>query len=113
MSAETLTRDDIDMIYDAADMAGMTIRDFPRWPSAGYTVGLVGDVGEFQKFLRSLGLAEADTVDDREELLADRLGDWKVEGVGLSTVWYWPQAELDEDSHERVREIEEDQESYR
>jgi hypothetical protein len=113
MSAEILTPNDIDLIYDAADMADMTIRDFPRWPSAGYTVAVVGSEGEFQKFLRSLGLAEGEIEDDREELLADRLGNWRVEGVALSTVWYWPAAELDEKSHERLREIEEEQESYR
>jgi len=109
---EFLTPNDIDMIYDAADMAGMTIRDFPRWPDSGYTVAVVGDTGDFQRFLRSLGLAEDGVIDDTEELLTDRLGNWKVEGVALSTVWYWPAAELDEDSHERVREIEEEQESY-
>lgn len=114
MSTETLTRDDIDTIHDAADTAGMTIRDFPRWPMAGTTVAVVGSEYEFQAFLKNLGLYEGDLDDDgQEELLTDRLGDWRVEGVALSTVWYWPEAQLDEDSHERVREIEEEQESYR
>lgn len=112
MSAEVLTPEDIDMIYDAADMSMMTIRDFPRWPDSGYTVAVVGDEWAFQKFLRSLGLAEADMEDDREELLADRLGDWKTEGVALSTVWYWPKAELNSKSHQRVRELEDEQERY-
>ena len=110
MTPETLTLDDIEMIYDAADCAGMTIRDFPRWPSSGYTVAVVGGSREFQAFLRNLGMAEADIVEDDEQLLADRLGNWKMEGVALSTVWHWPAAELDEVSRQRVLDIEEEQE---
>jgi len=113
MSAETLTVDDINMIAEAADYADMTVRDFPRWPSSGYTIGLVGSQSEFQGFLRSLGIAEADTVEDDDELLADKLGEWRTEGVALTTVWYWPDVRVDAVSHDRLREIEEEQESWR
>lgn len=89
-----MTNDNLDNLIEAALYAGAEILSFTPYEKAHPAV--VADQFEFQEMLEGL---------DSETLEA--LGKWKMEGIAMSTIWYWQKVTLDKPQIEIIENTEE------